>query len=395
MQERSSESRRVYAFGLGRAKLDRRKAIIVIIQRYVVREILQKFISVLVLLLVIFASFSFVKFLTQAAVGTLSSALIFELLVLSVVGKLPLLIPLAVYAAVLVSLGRLSSDSEIVAMTAGGIGMGRIVVAVFWMAAAVCVLSMVLSLYVAPKVNLLRAELYAQAKDESEFTLVYPGRFKTLRGGELTLYVESISDDGRVMQQVFAQLLKDDREDIIVAARARKQVEGAFGRQYIVAEDGHRYTGRAGDVDYEVTRFASHGFLVDQGSAEPTFRKQDAYPTMELLRSDRAVHQAAFQARLSKPISIVLLALLAIPLARTSPRQGKYSKLFTAFLVYFAYNNGVAVFQKFIERGDIPPVVGVWPVHLTVIVLITVLLMSQSLAPGYVRRGFHRVRPAR
>lgn len=363
-----------------------------IIQRYVVREVLQKFLSVLALLLVIFASFSFVKFLAQAAGGTLSSALIFELLVLSVIAKLPLLIPLALYAAVLMGLGRLYSDSEMVAMIACGVGLGRIVSAVFWMAVVICMLAMVLSLHVAPKISVLRADVYAQAKEESEITLIYPGRFKELRDGELTLYVESLTDDGRVMQNVFAQVRKNGREDIIVAQTAKKRVEGHFGHQYIVAQDGHRYTGRPGDLDYELTRFGSHGFLIEQGNTEPSFRKQDAYPTLELMRSDRAVHQAAFQARLSKPISIVLLAMLAIPLARSAPRQGKYAKLFTAFLVYFAYNNGVEVFQKFIERGDITPLIGVWPVHLAVAGLAAFLVLSQSLAPGYLRRSLIRIR---
>jgi len=367
----------------------------VIIQRYVVREILQNFFGVLALLLVIFASFSFVKYLTKAAAGTLSSGLIFELLVVTVIGKLPTLIPLAFYVAVLIGLGRLYKDSEMVAMAAGGVGLGRIVVAVLWLATGVCVLSAVLSLYVGPKVAVIKASTLAQAKEESEFTGVYPGRFKVFRDGEVTLYVESISNDGREMHQIFAQIRRDKSEEILVAESARKTVQGRFARQYIVAENGYRYTGQAGQLGYEITQFASHGILIGQGGNEPAFRKEDVFSTMELLSSDNRLHQAALQARLSKPMSIVLLAMLAIPLARTSPRQGKYAKLFTAFMIYFAYNNGIEVFQKFIERGDIPPLVGVWPVHLVVAVLFVLLLAPQTMVPRLVRRRIEQLQLAR
>ena len=366
-----------------------------IIQRYVVREILQNFLGVLALLLVIFASFSFVKYLTKAAAGTLSSGLIFELLVVTVIGKLPTLIPLAFYVAVLIGLGRLYKDSEIVAMAAGGVGLGRIVVAVLWLATGVCVLSAVLSLYVGPKVAVIKASTLAQAKEESEFTGVYPGRFKVFRDGEVTLYVESISNDGREMHQIFAQIRRGKSEEILVAESARKTVQGPFARQYIVAENGYRYVGQAGQLGYEITQFASHGILIDQGGNEPAYRKEDVFSTMELLSSDNRLHQAALQARLSKPMSIVLLAMLAIPLARTSPRQGKYAKLFTAFMIYFAYNNGIEVFQKFIERGDIPPWVGVWPVHLVVALLFVLLLSPQTMAPGLVRRRIGQLQLAR
>ena len=392
INHRYSRSRRVYAFGGTRAKNRTTLNPTVIIQRYVAREILHNFLGVLALLLIILTCFSFVRYLTQAAAGTLSSGPIFELLALTVIGKLPILVPLALYAAVLLGLGRLYKDSEMVAMVAGGVGVGRIAVAVFWLALVVCALAMVVSLYVAPKVAAVKADVYAQAKEDSEFTGIYPGRFKVFRDGEVTLYVESMAADGRVMHEVFAQILKDDKEIILVAKSAHKRVEGIFGRQYIVAKDGYRYVGQPGQVNYEITRFREHAILIDTGGAEPAFKKQDAYSTSELLNSTRAAHQAAFQARVSKPLSIVLLALLAIPLARTSPRQGKYAKLFTAFLIYFAYNNGVEVFQKFIERGDISPLVGVWPVHLVVALLVAVLLTSQSLAPGSMGRWAQRLR---
>jgi lipopolysaccharide export system permease protein len=241
-------------------------------------------------------------------------------------------------------------------------------------------------LFVSPYVAGLQAELLAKAREESDITGIYPGRFKVLDeadkdGESKTVYVERIAPDGSRMHNVFAELRRGDKEAVLVSALAYQRVEGPEARRYIVLEDGYRYVGRPGDGAYEVTHFATHALLFDTGSAQPAFRKQDAFPTMALIASDNRRHKAELQWRLSLPISVVVLAMLAIPLARTSPRQGKYSKLFTAFLIYFAYNNAVGVFQKFVERGDIPPAVGVWPVHIAMAALVAGLLAWQSAAP--------------
>ena len=81
---------------------------------------------------------------------------------------------------------------------------------------------------------------------------------------------------------------------------------------------------------------------------------------------------------MSLPLSALLLAVLAVPLARTSPRSGKYGKLFTAVLIYFIYSNFTSVAQKAVERGELDPAIGVWPVHAALTLVIAGMLFSMS-----------------
>ncbi len=357
-----------------------------ILRRYIIREVFQAFLVVLAVLMLIYVSRVFVGYLRDAAAGTMSSGLIFELLVLKALGKLDFLLPLAVYVAVLFGLGRLYNDSEIVAMIAGGVGLPSVARAVLWIAIAMGVASMIFSLFVTPILASKEADLLARARDESQVTGIYPGRFHEFKDGTVMVFTESVAPDGNGMHNVFVVYRKDGKEHVAVADYAYQQLIGTRGQRYIVLERGNRYTGKPGELDYQVTHFEKHAVLLDVGRARPSFRKQGVFTTLELLDSSKLRDKAELHRRLSLPISTIVLALLAVPLARTSPRQGKYARLFPAFLIYFAYTNCIGVFEKFVERGDIHPTIGVWPVHVVMLLIVFTLFAVQNASPSYLRR---------
>jgi len=82
----------------------------------------------------------------------------------------------------------------------------------------------------------------------------------------------------------------------------------------------------------------------------------------------------------------MVLVLLAVPMARTSPRQGRYARLISAFILYFIYNNGIGIARKLLERDELPAEVGVWPVHL-VFAVIAVAMIARQTSLGWRRPG--------
>jgi lipopolysaccharide export system permease protein len=364
----------------------------VIVHRYLFREVLQVFAAVLAVLLLIYVSNRFVRYLAQAASGYISSDLVLELMLLKLAENLALLLPLALYLAVLLALGRLYRDSEVIAMTAAGIGLARLTGALAGFATGFALICALLSTYLAPKAAELQHALFEQAKGKAKVAGLQPGRFQELGGGDQVVYVEEIADDGSSMANVFVQVSRERGQDLLVAERAYPSVEGAQGERFMVLENGHRYTGAPGDLDFVITRFERHAVRV-QETAAPGYRKLEATPTLELLREGDARHLAELQWRLSLPLSTLLLTVMAVPLARTSPRQGRYAKLVTAFVLYFLYNNALGITQKLVEREELHPWVGVWPVHGAFLAGALILLLHQSstrrlsLRPPWRRRA--------
>jgi len=358
----------------------------VIVHRYLFREVLQVFAAVLAVLLLIYVSNRFVRYLAQAASGYISSDMILELMLLKLAENLAILLPLALYLAVLLGLGRLYRDSEVIAMAAAGISLRRLAYALAWFASGFAVVAAVLSLYVAPKAAELQHVLFEQAKGKAQIVGIQPGRFRELGGGERVVYVEDIAPDGASMRNVFVHVRRDKGQDLLVAERAYPAVEGLEGERFMVLENGHRYTGAPGDLNFVITRFQRHAVRLER-SAGPGYRKLEATTTLDLLRGGDARHLAELRWRLSLPLSTLLLAVMAVPLSRTSPRQGRYARLVGAFILYFLYNNALGIAQTLVEREELHPALGVWPVHLVFGGVAIAALLRQS-APG--RRWWRR-----
>lgn len=350
-----------------------------ILQRYLIREILQSTSAVLGVLVLIYASNRFARFLSDAASGLISGDMIFQLLILKIAQNLELLLPVSLYFGVLIGLGRLYKDSEIVAMLASGVGVRRILQGVVWISVAFALLTLGMSVYASPEIATKQAKLLAHAKGEAEISGILPGRFRELSGGDRVFYAEELSPDRRTMRNVFVQLRQPDRQEIAVAKRAYLSVQGREGDRFVVLEDGYRYTGQPGGAEYVITRFEKHAVLIDDPGDAQGLRKLESLPSLELLQSGQSAYFAELQWRLSLPVSVIVLAMLAVPLSRTSPRQGKYAKLFTAVIIYFIYNNGIGVAQKLVERGDLNPWIGVWPVHILAGLVALALLWTQNM----------------
>ncbi|NOR18784.1 MAG: LptF/LptG family permease, partial [Xanthomonadales bacterium] len=76
----------------------------------------------------------------------------------------------------------------------------------------------------------------------------------------------------------------------------------------------------------------------------------------------------------------MVLTLIAVPLSRSPPRQGRYNNLIAGILLYIIYSNLLAASKVWLEQGQIPAWVGLWWVHLLFIAFAVVLLMRQNNA---------------
>jgi lipopolysaccharide export system permease protein len=156
-----------------------------------------------------------------------------------------------------------------------------------------------------------------------------------------------------------------------------------------VLEDGYRYELNPGEAEMQRTGFNRHGVRLP-ASGEPTpSDRREALPTQVLLASGEPADYAELHWRLAMPLGGLFLALVAVPLARTSPRQGRYGRLFLGIVVYLVYSNLLATGQVWIERGQVAPSLGLWWCHGLLLSLTLGLLFVQT---GGWRRWFVRRR---
>ena len=348
-----------------------------IIERYLFKELAGTLFAVTAVLFLIFVSSWFARLLGRVAAGSVQPDVIFLMLGLKSIDALMILLPLAFYLAVLLAFGRLYKDSEMTAMLACGVSLTRVTRLVFWMGAGFAVIVALVSLYLAPWARGERYQLQDEMSATTGLEAVAAGQFRELGDSDVVFYAERLSQDGKAMENVFIQGVRKGNLNLVVADRGRRIIEPG-GAHYLLLENGHRYEGVPGQADFRIIQFASHKVLLQQPEPVLQVDETSAIPTAALWASGKRHELAELQWRISMPIAAVLLALLAVYLSRTTPRQGRYAKFFLGILVYVIYSNLLGVAKTWVERGKLEPWVGVWWVHLLLLLVVIVFMIRHA-----------------
>ncbi|MGJ8669077.1 MAG: LPS export ABC transporter permease LptF [Oceanococcus sp.] len=349
-----------------------------ILERYLFVEAARTWFAVTAVLMAIMLSTRFARFLGEAAKGTIPPDLLWQVVFLSSLQYLTILTPISLLLGAMLSLGRMYRDSEIAAMQACGVGLGRMHRPFLKLGLMLAALTAVLSLWLSPLAGRTVDFLTKKAAQELQFGILEPGRFRELPDDAGVFYVESVSDDGSEILGVFARLLDEQGESVITAPRGVQRTDTETGRRSIVLLDGYRVDGSPGRADYRVTRFAEHGVSIDPPDFIYRYSKQALKPTLDLWLSQQPEDIAELQWRLSAPLAVILLALLAVPLSKTDARSGRYGKVGLGIVSYIVYFNVLGIAQAWLESGELPPWIGLWWVHLIVALLVLRLYASRG-----------------
>ncbi|MCX4187768.1 LPS export ABC transporter permease LptF [Methylophaga sp. OBS4] len=345
-----------------------------VVDRYMLREFVINLLAVTGVLWLIYVSTRFARYLAEAAVGNMPADVIFSLLGFSSLGAMSLLLPIGAFLAVMLSLGRMSSDNELTVMAACGISSARIMRNVLLFASVVALLVAVLSLLIVPDVLSQRYDLEQRAKITANTTGLVAGSFKESRDGEWTFYSQSLSPDKQFMENVFIEIHRDPKPLIFRSETGHFEIDSQTGDKFLVLENGYRYEGEAGDQDFTIAQFGSHSLLVEKGAEGQVRERHKSVPTGELLVRGEPRDIAEVQWRTSAALMTLILCLMAISLANAGPRQGRYAGFLPAVLIYIIYSNLLGVNRAWVSKGEITPWLGAIWVHLLMVGILLILL---------------------
>lgn len=360
-----------------------------IVFRYLSREVLVTLSAVSAVLLVIIMSGRFIKYLAQAAQGVLDPSVLFLIMGYRMPGFLQLILPLGLFLGILLAYGRLYLDSEMTVLSATGMSNRRLLGYSMAPAAIVAVIVAWLSLGLAPQGVAEVAKIFNQQDAMTEFDTLVPGRFQAMKDGSRVTYTEGLSDDRgqlagvfisekRMQRQVEGEKPKQSGITVLVAEKGRQVIQ-ADGSRYLILENGYRYDGNPGQADYRATQYETHGVLLPKPSVSAEIGEREAIPTRELIGSDEPRYQAELQWRLSIPLLVFIVTLLAVPLARVNPRQGRFLKLLPAILLYMAYLALLIGARGQLDKGKIPMELGLWWVHALFLLIGAALFLWQPM----------------
>ena len=350
-----------------------------IVNRAFYREIVQTGFVVTAVFVVLYVVITLVSLLAKAAAGKLPADVIFALLGLQTVKNLSVILPLAMFVGILMTLSRWYRDSEMTVLAACGIGLMHFLRPAWVIAGVFAIIVGLVSFYFAPLATSVIAKIRAENTDAARAGIL-PGEFQRSKKDGAIFYVESVDEDG-ALRNIFAHSPQLGRLGVVVAQSGYHYTDPRTGENYLVLEHGKRYEGVPGRADYRVLSYQTYAMRVESPAQQTRTIGLDETSSRELWGSDDPVHRAEWQWRLAKPLALIVLAPLALVFAYTDARRGRFANLFTAMLLYFLYANLLGFAHALLKQGRVSADLGLWWVH---------GLMALFAAYLLWRRAYHR-----
>ena len=293
-------------------------------------------------------------------------------------------LPMAVLVGVLIGLGRLSADSEIVALHASGVSLRRLLLPIGVVALAAAIGTLLTTFWLGPAslrtVRRVEAQLLSSQARFSVQPRVFDERFR-----RFVLYVQDVEaaatrwrgvflastgDTSSLIQSRSANLTDQSRvttaqDAFVVTGPSKGQIDIHLG-----AGGTHEYDPRY-PAQYNVTTFGETDIPVDVSSVAAPQRTDTLLPSEQpvaaLLRNHGATWREAhveLHRRIAFPAACLIFALLGVPIGVRPRRGGRAAGLVLALILiggyYFLFVSG----DHFAVQGRLLPWVGVWAANI-------------------------------
>jgi lipopolysaccharide export system permease protein len=300
-------------------------------------------------------------------------------------------VPMALLLAVLLSFGRLSSDSEIVALKTSGISLYQMIVPVLFFTIAVYGMSLFVAAYARPWGNSgLKASLYEIAKTRASAGLkerVFNDDF-----AGLVIYVEEVHPPGDQLRGILiADSREPDQRNTVTAKRGFLVGNEDTHSVTLRLLDGNIHTFVPDEQSYQKTDFTVYDVTLNLAAALAKFSQREKDPqemTLGELRTAIAAKRSAgegasaelveFHRKFSVPFACLVFGLVAVPLGLQPVRAVKSRGFSVSLALIFLYYLMLTAGEAMAEKETLPPVVALWMPNVVFAALGTALFVSAA-----------------
>lgn len=329
------------------------------LDRYLSAEFARAVLATTAVLVMVSLGGVFVDLIGEMARGKVPPTLLLPQMGLRLVTYLPLILPLALLLGLLLSVGRLYRDSEMHVLIAVGVGPRRLLPPLLLVVTPVLLVVAACSLWLAPWALHLARGMVIEANKNLLVAGLEPGRFTTMTNGGVA-YAGQISGNGTELARVFVFRERGDRLDVATARSG--QLYRDHGARVLALLDGFRVEGPAAGqaLDYRLMRYARNELLLPAPDDQRPLDDPAFLPLPVLLATAGAPARAELHWRIAPPLLALAFALLAVPLARSSPRQSRHGALLLAFLAYLVGVFLMILGTEWLASGQLPLALGLW-----------------------------------
>lgn len=361
-----------------------------IIIRYLVRETLKSQLAILFILLLIFFCQKLVRILGAAVDGDIPTNLVLSLLGLGIPEMAQLILPLSLFLGLLMTLGKLYTESEITVMHACGLSKAVLIKAAMILALFTGAVAAVNVMWAGPWSSRHQDEVLAEAKANPGMAALAQGQFQQASDGNAVMFIESVN--GNRFHDVFlAQLRpKGNARPSVVVADSGELSQQKDGSQVVTLNKGTRFEGTAMLRDFRITDFNNYQAIIGHQavSADPDDTEQMDMRTLWKTHTDRA--RAELHWRFTLVATVFIMALMVVPLSVVNPRQGRVLSMLPAMLLYLVFFLLQTSIKSNGGKGKMDPTIWMWAINLLYFALAVLLNLWDTVPMRRFRARFNK-----
>ncbi|CUX96246.1 Lipopolysaccharide export system permease protein LptF [Candidatus Gullanella endobia] len=349
-----------------------------IITRYLVREAFKSQFTILFILLLIFLCQKLVRILGVTVNGNIPLNLVLSLLALNMPEMMKLILPLSLFLGLLITLSRMYTESEITVMYACGFGKNILIRSAIFLSLITVILAIINVVWISPWSSQYQDMIISKAKANLSIGSLIEGQFKQIENDNLVLFVSKIKD--KCFKHIFlVQLKPNDNMRIFVIVAKRGYIKQRLdGSQLVMLEKGTLYEGTALLRDFRITDFSKYQAII--GRRVVTVNRTDAHQFLhKLWYSNEPKARAELHWRFTLVISVVIMAVMVVPLSVINPRQGRILSILPAMLLYLIFFLLQTVLHSNDMKDKINSILWMWLINATYLILALVLNLWDSV----------------
>lgn len=346
------------------------------------RELARSFGATLVVLFTIVLTMLLIRTLGLASRGSVNPEEIMLVLGYTVLGRMPPILTLALFVAIVFALGRMYRDSEMIIWQASGLPIGGLLAPVMRFAWPVLLVITVMVMFAWPWANRQTEELRGRFERRGDLERVAPGQFQESSSGRRVFFIDKDTADGTEGRNIFISSQETDGRESTTSARSGR-IEWQDGQQILKLHNGQRLETTADGSRMKLSEFEEYITLVGTsaqlGAVGQGLKSRS---TWQLVQEPSRANLGELGWRVGMALTAFNFVLIAVAVTTGNPRAGRGGNLFFTLFAFVFYYNLLNLGQSWMASG----LVGLLPfmlgLHGGVLVLALLWLFKRHLNIG-------------
>ncbi len=316
------------------------------------KDLARNFVATLVILITIVMTVILIRTLGQASRGSVNPSEVLLVMGFSVLSQITTIVTLSLFIAVVSTLSRMYSDSEMVIWFSSGQGLASFAKPLLRFAWPVLLIIVLLGLFAWPWSNLQIQELKQRFEQRNDLERVSPGQFQESAGGKRVFFIDKDSPDQRFGNHVFVSSIDKGIESVTTAQQGRIEMVG--NERFLMLAKGQQWMTDIQSGETRLTQFEHYEILIDD-DVMPANSGLSSRVTgsWSLLQNPSPENLGELGWRIGLGLAAINLVLLALAVSAINPRVGRSYHLSLALFIFMAYYNLLSVGQSWVASGRV------------------------------------------